>query len=221
MQKLLVLCVFLLASLVFFNSCRKHAKIYHVTGVLLSGCDLKPMADAKVSISSKSNLITHGTDSETRTDSLGYFDLPYNPSGEGLTLYVNNHFSLGNIPMTENVDLGMYICCPTSEYVIRIDFGSTFTNKDTLILYNSSSFAGTHKIGGPFKDTIFPMDTCYHSGYESRIYNFTLNHFYYEVLGEIWRADTNGTRIKLHNFQQSIKLINCNSYPDTLKLFIP
>jgi len=136
------------------------------------------MADVKVKVSSKSNLISHGVTSETRTDSLGYFDLPYNPSGGSLTFKVNNNERLANIPLEEIVDLGMLIYTPTAEYVLSIDFGTAFTANDTLSLYNYVWYPSSIlKIAGPFKDTIFPLDTCYPTGYQCATYGKDMDYF--------------------------------------------
>lgn len=177
MHKRFLLCFLILASLFPLNSCRKKDQVLHVSGTLLRDCDLMPMANVRVSVSSISNLITHGTSAETQTDSLGHFDIAYDPSGMGLNFYVNGNWVLGEIPMTENVDLGIFVAYPNAEYVISIDFGNSFSSKDTLFLFNYSSYTKVHKISGPFKDTILPLDTCYPIGYEARHYGPSMNHF--------------------------------------------
>ncbi len=167
--------LYILITASLLASCKKDdpmpiSKTY--TGKLVADCNMVPMTNSpiKVFIREPQSFGSNTIINDFTTDANGNFKFTVNlDDGK----YVNE-VRLGGTSITpdgpnENA-MGTIIASPTANFVVKLKVNNPYGG-DTLSLANYDNLFNSHKIAGPFKDSIF--NPIYN--YSSPLTNMTLS----------------------------------------------
>ena len=212
----------ILIIIIFFillNACKKrNEETFTIKGKLLNNCSGEVMGNTNIDFQNKQGYSwMDGVEIYSKTDSEGNFSVIYSyAGGDKIKFNVSGYRILEDIPINENIDLGLIYYAPTCNYIVKVQVNNPYLSKDSLVIYrlNNNGPGGVHfPTPLTFSDTLLIVND------------------FYSIITPTYR-DLNKVSVRIgynlykpdhtvdHYFYYDTLIPACNWPPDTLILTI-